>query len=136
MNIVGKIHVILGLVFLGTFLCTGVYMKLNFPGLYEENETMRMMYRSTHIYLLMSSLINIALGSYFVPANSGVRMYGQVLASILLLVSPVLMLLAFVVEPAQMAIERPYSFWGVLFLVIGVNLHMLLRLGTRQSAII
>lgn len=115
-----KFHFFMGTTFFGIFLATGVYMFLGFPELYQQDQAIRMMYRSTHIYILMSALINLTV---FLVYHAKISFYSNKISgfsSVLLLISPVLMFIGFVVEPPQYLIERPVSFWGVIFLVVGV----------------
>ena len=127
MNSINKLHIYFGLLFLVLFLASGVYMNLNFPGLYNENEVMRMMYRSNHIYILFASLINITLGSYFEFSLNKISVDFQKTASVLLLVGPIFLLAAFILEPVQVSFGRPFTFLGVLLFLIGVLLHMLAK---------
>ena len=128
MRLLAQSHLIVGVVFFILFLLTGVYMTLNFPELYDGREEVRMMYRSTHIYLLMSALLNLMAGNYLLRVEQTNFLRLKKLASMLIVVTPPLFFAAFFVEPPVYAIERPISFWGVIFLVTGVLLHALLNL--------
>lgn len=128
MRLLAQSHLLVGAVFFVLFLLTGVYMILNFPELYNGREEVRMMYRSTHIYLLMSALLNLMAGNYLLGVEEANFLRLKKLASLLIVVTPPLFFAAFIVEPPVYAIERPISFWGVIFLVTGVLLHALLNL--------
>lgn len=127
MRLLAQSHLLVGIVFFILFLLTGVYMALNFPELYSGREEVRMMFRSTHIYLLMSALINLMTGNYLLHAKQTSYSMLTKLASLLIVITPVLFFAAFFIEPQGYAIERPVSFWGVVFLVAGVLLHALLN---------
>lgn len=103
-------------------------MMFNFPELYVGREEIRMMFRATHIYILMSALVNLMTGNYL--RNNSVKSFVKFrrLASSLILVAPFLFFVAFIVEPPSYLIERPISFWGVVALLAGVLLHSLLNL--------
>lgn len=121
-------HFFIGIVFFLLFLLTGAYMILNFPDLYGGREEVRMMYRATHIYILMSALINLMAGSYTLQMTTLSFLILRRLASLLILITPILFFIAFIYEPAEYLIERPVSFWGVLFLLVGVLLHASLNI--------
>ena len=121
-------HFFVGIAFFVLFLLTGVYMILNFPELYEGREEIRMMYRATHIYILMSSLVNLMPGNYLLGISGVNLMAFRKIASLLILVTPLVFFTAFIVEPPEYLIERPIAFWGVVLLVTGVILHTLLNL--------
>lgn len=87
-----------------------------------------MMYRATHIYILMSALINLMAGNYLLQATQFSFLILRKLASLLILVTPILFFIAFIYEPARYLIERPVSFWAVVFLVAGVILHSFLNI--------
>ena len=123
-----KGHFFVGVLSLVIFLLTGIYMIVSFPELYEGREEVRMMYRATHIYILMSSLTNLMAGNYLLNRTGGGFAPFRLLASVLVLVSPILFVAAFIVEPPSYLIERPISFWGVLVLLLGVLLHCILNL--------
>lgn len=120
-----KLHLITGCIFFCLFLATGVYMLLKFPDLYQEKEEVRMMFRSTHIYLLLASLLNIQASNSEPHVNGNIAKYGNCISSCLLIISQPIIFLAFIMEPPAYLIERPFSFFGILFLVIGVILSRL-----------
>ena len=62
MRILQRSHLVIGGVFLILFLLTGGYMFTQFPELYQGREEIRMMFRATHIYILMSALVNLMCG--------------------------------------------------------------------------
>jgi len=123
-----KAHYIIGIVFLSVFLLTGVYMHFSFPELYNGREEVRMMYRATHIYILVGSLVNLMAGNYLTHyAHVRFKKLTR-LASILSLITPPMFFVAFIVEPADYLIGRPVSFWAVVFLFGGVMLHTLVNI--------
>lgn len=125
---VSFIHTVVGTVVLISFLLTGVTMLIMFPELYAGRQEIRMMYRATHIYLLMSSLINLMAGIYTRSSQDTSFIRIRLFASWCLIVAPAFILVAFFTEPATYAIDRPYSFWGIVLLLAGVVLHSLVTL--------
>ena len=59
-----------------------------------------MLYRSRHIYLLGSGLVNLILGLYFRACRAQWRKATQAVGSLLVLAAPFLLLLAFIHEPS------------------------------------
>ncbi|MGH2566714.1 MAG: hypothetical protein ACRDGA_00120 [Bacteroidota bacterium] len=53
-------HIVIGIATVVVFLGTGLYMRLNFPDLYESNEAIRYLFRANHLYILFAGLLNIA----------------------------------------------------------------------------
>lgn len=123
MVVMNRAHLIVGCLFLLIFLATGVYMLFGFPELFSGREEVRMMYRATHIYILMASLVNLMAANCNQHASSRPLLLFRVFASGLVLISPLLMTVAFWFEPPAYLIDRPISFWGVLTLLLGVLTH-------------
>lgn len=59
-----RIHFWVGVVGMLAFVCTGQYMHIFHNHLEGMADAPRMLYRSAHIYLLLSSIINLAAGVY------------------------------------------------------------------------
>ena len=126
-NTMKSIHFFIGLAFLILFLCTGIHMYFGFPELYGESEEIRMMYRSMHIYILMLSLINLMAANYLSFEKCENKRVIKIAASSLILVAPFLFFIGFIFEPPSYLIVRPYSFWGVIALLVGVMVHSVLN---------
>lgn len=122
-----RVHLVVGVGSLLLFLATGAYMLFGFPELYQQREEIRMMYRATHIYLLMSSLINLMSANFIsrVAADLHPRLSG--IASLLIVISSALLAAAFFIEPQDYLIDRPITFWAVVFLLAGVLVHTILN---------
>lgn len=75
----------------------------------------------------MSALINLMTGNYLLQIKPLSFLLLRQLASLLILVAPILFFMAFLSEPPEYLVERPISFWAVVFLVVGVMLHALLN---------
>ena len=117
---VKALHVWIGLGGLVVFLWTGIYMIAGFPGLYGDNEAIRYMYRANHVYLLMSSLINIALGVYWTELRAGWRGKAALVGSVLLWLAPFVLLWAFFFEAPRGIPERYVTALGTQMLLFGV----------------
>jgi len=83
-----------------------------------------MMYVSRHIYLLGGALVNLVLGLYLKLYPPGCRRVVQQIGSLLILLSPVSLLLAFIAEPALGMAGRGWrSYFGLIGLFAGVMTH-------------
>ena len=118
-------HLAVGLAGVVVFLGTGVYMRTGFPELYGANEALRYIYRANHVYVLLASLVNLALGAHFAAGRTGWRAAFATGGSILALASPVVLCFAFVVEVPEASPERTVTLLGVLALAFGVAAHVL-----------
>ena len=116
-----------GIAGFASFLGTGLYMARHFPGAYASGEEIRYLYRANHVYLLLASLVNIALGCYWPGARPGWRGKLAVVGACLLLGALLVLLIAFFVEPPRGSPERGTTFLGVLLTLLGVAAQFLNR---------
>jgi hypothetical protein len=127
-----QLHFAVGLAGIAAFLATGLYMNAGFPDLYGANEVLRYLYRSNHVYLLLASLINVALGVHLVPAAPGWRDRSSLVGSLLVIAAPVVLCFAFFVEAPRATPERVLTLAGVVALAAGIALHVLGGMGARR----
>ena len=118
-------HFAVGLAGVAAFLVTGIYMRTGFPDLYAANEALRYLYRSNHVYVLLASLVNVALGVHLTPVAPGWRATVSLLGSLLALASPVVLCFAFVLEAPVPTPERVLTQLGVIAVTAGIALHVL-----------
>ena len=119
-----RFHSIWALLFVTVFLATGVYMRAVFPDAYRGNETMRMLYRSAHVYILLGAFINAAYAiNLRVP--QGTRRWLCFLGSLFIALAPLIFTLAFFFEPAPDRHDRPWSLTGTISAFAGVILATL-----------
>jgi peptidoglycan/LPS O-acetylase OafA/YrhL len=121
-----RLHLIIGLIVVVVFLLTGQYME------YVHNRDLpdgtRMLYRSRHIYLLLAGLLNLVLGTYVVRQPQGWRGRIQAVGTILIVLSPVLLLAGFFSEPHKGPERTIVAALGIFSIAIGTVLHALARL--------
>src|SRR5689334_19664754 len=78
-----RLHYWVGLAAFAGFIASGVYLKLRLPELAAHNDSIRWMFRSNHIYILLSGLVNLSLardGESAARWRGWVRTAGSVLA--------------------------------------------------------
>jgi hypothetical protein len=129
-------HRIVGALGVAVFLATGVYMAGNFPQLHQGNDAIRYQFRANHGYILFGSLANLLLGLHLGPTLRRWRAPVQQLGSLLLLLAPPVLILAFVVEPPRASSDRLLTLIGWVLALGGSALHALARLtpGAGRSA--
>jgi len=117
------LHVIIGILFIIMFVATGLYLKTLFPESNENYDAVRMMYRSSHIYLLLAALVNISFAIYFISFHNKIARNIQRIGSVLVLIAPIALLVAFIYEPVNQSFDRDITFYGILFILTGCVLH-------------
>ena len=131
-----RIHLIVGLLGVIAFLLTGQFMKHHHPRMEELSADVRMMYVSRHIYLLGTSLVNVVLGLYLEVHPRGWRRVLQHIGSVVILLSPLLLLIAFFAEPAFGLAGRSWrTYFALIGLFAGVMTHIVASTG-RNSGLI
>ncbi|MBK8802265.1 MAG: hypothetical protein IPN71_09465 [Fibrobacteres bacterium] len=124
-----KTHLTWGILFVGVFLWSGTQMKVGFPELYHGDDAVRMLYRSAHIYILFSALLNLALAGGGDDLVRGIRGWIQGISSLALMGGSVLFLVEFLQVADRMQPHRPVVFWGVVLSLAGI----VFKLGARLA---
>ena len=117
------LHIVVGAFVLFAFLLTGQYMNYLNVRSGALGDATRMMFRSRHIYILLASLVNLAIGTYFVRRTGGWRRMLQTFGSILVLAAPLLLLAAFFTEPGLPGLRRHFTLPAIIILAVGTLLH-------------
>ncbi len=123
-----SIHFAVGVAGVFMFLLSGQYMHAVHHHLQEMDPGPRMLFRSAHIYLLWSSLLNLLLGCYMVRRLERGLKQAQAFASIAILMGPVLLCLAFFYEPHLENFARPFARSAVYAAFLGSIVHGLISL--------
>ena len=125
-----RLHLIIGITVIVIFLLTGQYME------YVHNRILpdgpRMLYRSRHIYLLLSGLLNLILGIYFVPQSRGWRKIIQIAGTILILLSPALLLAGFFSDPQRRSDQTWVAAFGIFSIALGSLFHAFAQLRQKE----
>lgn len=100
-------------------------MEFYYPHMDEVDDGMRMMLRSRHIYILLAGLVNIGVGAYFSYRTKLWRRILQGVGSILIILAPLLLILAFFYEPRLENLQRTLTLPGIVSLFTGALLHLL-----------
>ena len=119
-----RFHLIFGLVVLVVFLLTGQYMDRFHEHLQHTPDGPRMLYRTRHIFILLSGLLHLGIGSYFSYRTQTWRRALQYLGSTLITIAPVLFTIGFFYEPHLQGLYAPLSKKGIIMLAVGALMHV------------
>ena len=112
-------HLVIGIVGLIAFALSGQYMHWVLAHLQGMPDGPRMLYRSSHIYLLWSSLLNVLLGCYLVRQSTPKLRLVQALASLAIVVGPNLLVVSFFIESNNASLIRPFARAAVYLALFG-----------------
>jgi hypothetical protein len=122
-----RLHLSIGVLGVLVFLGTGIYMRQHFPQAYAANEALRYIYRANHVYLLLASLVNVALGLNVAVARDGWRMGVATFGSWLALASPFVLTYGFFFEAPLGRPDRIITALGIFAVAIGVVAQLVAR---------
>jgi hypothetical protein len=117
------LHLAVGIAGVVGFLATGQYMDKVHDHLRGMADARRLLFRSSHLYLLFGSLLNLSLGLYLRPAL-GWRQRVRTAGSGLIVISPFLAAAGFFTEPWLSELERPWSRPAAYGCFAGMLLHL------------
>ena len=129
-------HTLVGLAFLMIFLATGAYMEWTFPSGYRGDLGMRLMFRSAHLYILLSALINVVVGVQPERRWQSWRKWARLSGSGCLMAAPALFTAAFFIEPTPGSASRPITLGGAVLILAGAFAYCIpswLALGTQKG---
>ena len=118
-------HLIFGIILFVVFLTTGKFMRWDFPDKEIIPPDFRILMRSRHIYILLSSLIHIILGVYLQIHQEKLQKYVQIFASVMLFVGSILFVWAFIYETYTVRHFSDLSRFALYTTLAGTVLHLL-----------
>lgn len=128
-----KLHLIFGVLVVMAFLLTGQYMDKHFNHLRGMTDAPRLLYRTRHIFILLSGLVNLGIGAYFTYRTETWQRAMQVLGSLLIFTSSFLFVIAFFYEPTlNNNLRTPLSHYGAYAIAMGAVLHVISGVGGNQ----
>jgi hypothetical protein len=116
------------------FLLTGQYMHWVHNSLQGMPDGPRLFFRSSHIYLLWSSLLNVILGCYLIRSQRRFLGHAQSVASFAIIVGPFLLCTSFFVESYNPALLRPIGQVAIFLAFGGVLVHTVTALASRATS--
>ena len=120
-----KVHLIFGVAVVITFLLTGQYMDKHFNHLRGMADAPRLLYRTRHIFILLSGLLNLGIGAYFTYRIGTWQRAIQLLGSILIFTASILFVIGFFYEPNLSNLRTPLSHYGAYAIAAGAVLHVI-----------
>jgi ABC-type Na+ efflux pump permease subunit len=130
-----KVHLIFGIFVLIIFVLTGQYMDRHFNHLVGMPDAPRLLYRTRHIFILFSGLLNLALAAYFTARLERRQRILQTLGSLLIVAASILFIVAFFYEPKLQGLYTPLSHRGAYMIAGGTLFHLLSSVRQGGAAI-
>jgi hypothetical protein len=118
------LHLIFGVFVLVVFLLTGKYMDVYYNHMVGVSDAPRLLYRTRHIFILLSGLVNLGIGIYLSYRQQLWSKILQWLGSLLIVTASLLFITAFFYEPKLMNLYTPLSHWGTYTIAIGTLCHL------------
>ena len=125
-------HLIFGILLFIAFLVTGRFMRWDFPDKDAIPQEFRMLMRSRHIYILLSSLIHIVLGVYLKIHKETLQKYVQYSASALLFAGSIFFVWAFIYETYTTRHFSDISRQALYLTLAGTIFHLLGGLKAKE----
>ena len=119
------LHLFFGIALFVVFLVTGKFMRADFPDKEIIPQDFRMLMRSRHIYILLSSLIHIILGVYLQIHAEAWRKVLQVFGSFLLIAGSILFVWAFIYETYGVRHFSDVSRYALYISLWGTAVHLI-----------
>jgi hypothetical protein len=127
-------HLVFGALIVIAFLLTGQYMDKYHGHLEGMPDGPRLLYRTRHIFILLSGLLHLGLGAYFARRLRLWRRVLQLSGSGLISVASLLFVVAFFYEPGLRDLHTPLSHWGAYTIAAGTLLHLSSGAGREAEA--
>ena len=119
-----RLHLIFGIIVFVIFLVTGKFMRVDFPDKEDIDQSLRLLMRSRHIYILLVSFLHIALGVYLQIYGELWRKLLQIFGSVLLFAGTLLLICAFFYETYSVKNFSEMSRFGLYFSLAGTIFHL------------
>ena len=126
-------HLTFGVVLVLIFLLTGQYMDVYLNHMVGVPDGLRLLYRTRHIFILFSGLLNLGLAAYLVARPHGWQRIVQWLGSILIVGASLLFVPAFFYDSTRGDLRAPLSHWAVYAISIGTLSHLFSGAGARKT---
>ena len=120
-----KIHLIFGVLVVIAFLLTGQYMDKFYNHMRGIADAPRLLYRTRHIFILFSGLLNLGIGAYFTYRTENWQRTLQVLGSLFIFAASLLFIIGFFDEPNRGDLRTPLSHYGAYAIAAGAVLHVI-----------
>jgi hypothetical protein len=109
-----------------------LYMDRLHGHLRGYDDAHRLLFRSTHIYLLLAAVANTLVGLHLTRSPAGWRRGCQLAGSLAILATPALFLAAFCTEPWLSGMARPWTQLGAFMALGGVIFEAISAVGSGR----
>lgn len=124
-NKLAFLHLVVGLMSIIAFVISGRYLSVNETLVNSNEVSLHALYRANHIYILFAAILNLVLG-FSLPKNKNPRfLLFLYLGSFALMLSTILLCIAFYIEPVLNSLDRPITA-NSLFMFLGGSIFLLL----------
>lgn len=130
-----RFHLVFGILIVIIFLLTGQYMDRYLNHLQGWPDGPRMLYRTRHIFILMSGLVHLVLGVYMLVRPLLWQRILQWVGSAFLVATSVLFVAAFFYDSIRGDLSAPLSHRGVYLMAYGVLAHLLSGIRKKGSTV-
>ena len=120
-----KVHLIFGVAVVIAFLLTGQYMDKHYHHMVGVPDAPRLLYRTRHIFILLSGLLNLGIGAYFTYRVETWRRTIQLVGSLFIFAASFLFVIGFFYEPNLSNLHTPLSHYGTYAIAAGAVLHVI-----------
>ncbi len=120
-----QVHVVVGLTTLVAFVLTGQYMHWMLDHLRGMPDAPRLLYRSSHIYLMFAGACNLAVGIYLRMLDERRARLLQWIGSAFMIIAPLMLAISFFIESPvpKDGFKRSMAQLGAYLTFGGVLLH-------------
>ena len=129
-----KVHLIFGMAVVIAFLLTGQYMDKHYNHMVGVPDAPRLLYRTRHIFILFSGLLNLGIGAYFTYRTETWQRAIQLVGSLLIFTASFLFVIGFFYEPNLSNLRTPLSHYGAYAIAAGAVLHVISGVKSEDGA--
>jgi hypothetical protein len=130
-----RVHLIFGVVVVIVFLLTGQYMDKIYNHMRGVPDAPRLLYRTRHIFILLSGLLNLGIGAYFSYRTEAWRRAIQLAGSLFIFSASLLFVIGFFYEPNRGDLRTPLSHYGAYAIAAGAVLQVISGLGQSKDEV-
>jgi hypothetical protein len=129
-----SLHLVIGIAGVFVFLGTGQFMDRTLDHLRGMPDGPRALYRSGHIYILFSALLNMLLGAYMTRPTTAAGRWIQYAGSLLLVGALGFFIAGFFIETPLALVERPMVRRAIVWSLVGAALHTLVGFAVSTAS--
>jgi hypothetical protein len=108
-------------------------MDKHFNHMVGVPEAPRLLYRTRHIFILFSGLLNLVIGVYFTYRKENWRRTIQLVGSLFIFAASFLFVIGFFYEPNLSNLRTPLSHDGAYLIAAGAVLHVISGVKSRMK---